>query len=1038
MSEPHDSLFERLTRGLAGRYRVGRELGGGGMSRVFLAEEVALGRQVVLKVFPPEIARVLSADRFTREVRLAAMLQHPHIVPLLAAGEADGLLYYTMPLVEGESLRAKLAREGALPIAEAVRLLRDTADALAGAHAHGVIHRDIKPDNILVSQGHAVVADFGIAKALTEAGGPDAVTGTGIVLGTPAYMAPEQASADPRLDHRADLYALGVVAYEVLTGEPPFAGATAQAVIAAHVTRPARPISEVRASVPAPLASLAMRLLEKQPADRVQTAREVLAELDATATTGGLAPVPPPARRWPVGHVLGLYALASAALWGVAGVARTQVGLPDWFMPSVLTLLALGLPVMLITAVLHNRRTLSPHITLAGAHHAVFTWRRALGGGIAAMAGLGLVTLGYLVLRAAGIGPVGTLIASGRMAEREPILVADFVNRTPDSLLGDVVTQAIRIDLAQSRSLELVPVDYVRQVLRLMARPPVSKMDVELAREVAARGRIKAVLTGEIQPAGAGFMISAQLLTADSAEVLVAHRELAKDSSRILDAVGAVSRRLRERVGESLRSLGTAPALAEVTTPSLDALRKYTSALRANEAGRDDQGVRLLEEAVAIDTGFAMAWRKLGTMLSNLRVDRGRQVAAITHAYQQRGRLTERERRLTESSYYSLVRGREDSAIVSMERLLDTWPNDGWALNNMGVYRGNLGDHRSAISYYRRATLAEPLNGLAWGNLITTFITARMPDSAEAAASEFERTIPNHVDLPRVRVALPLARLDFDSGERLLRERLENTGSDERARARWSAILAGVHQHRGRLREADRTLAALEAGWRQVGQLDGAVEALARRVYLQARYSPHSERAAALLAEGETRLGLTSSPPPSFQRWQLAIAAARAGEIDKAERYLAQARRQLEEAPSRGLRMLLAWAQAELAEASGRGIEEALDSVRAYAAVACRECPHGALAGLFDGLGQRDSALAHYQEFADSYPAGWFRGFYRIDLPDVYYRLGELYEWKGERARALEFYQKFADLWKDADPELQPRVREARRRVAALAGEPRS
>ena len=679
---------------------------------------------------------------------------------------------------------------------------------------------------------------------------------------------------------------------------------------------------------------------------------------------------------------------------------------------------------------------MAPH-PVSGIHHELFTWRRALTGGLAALGGLGVVTAVYLILRAMGIGPVGTLIASGRMAERQPILVADFTNRTSDSLLGDAITQAIRVDLAQSRSISLTSPDYVRQVLRLMARPVTGRLDPELAREVAARGGIKAVLTGEVQQAGAGVMVSAQLITAESGEVLVAHRELAKDSTEILDAVGAVSKRLRERIGESLRTLEASPPLAEVTTPSLDALRKYSQALRAEDDGRDEQGVRLLEEAVAMDTGFAMAWRKLGTMLTNLRIDRPRQVASLTRAYALRDRLTERERRLTEASFYSLVRGREDSAIVSLERLLDVWPEDGWALNNMGVYRQYLGDFPAAVSYYRRAATADPFSGLAWTNLIFTSFSARLPDTAAAAAAEFRRALPENADIPRLDAALALARLQYDSAERLIRDRLEQSGSDPRARLRWNHILAGVQQVRGRLTQADRTLAEVETAWRQAGNLDGAVEALARRVYMVGRYSTHPERAAQILGEGERRLGLTDTAP-SLPYWMLALASARAGEIDKANRYLALAQKQLEQAPTRPSRMLMAWAQGEVAEASGQAVEAALDSLRVYSAVPCRECPHGTMALLFDRLQEKDSALAHYQEFADSYEPGWFYGLYRIDRPHVYHRLGELYEWKGDKTRAIEYYAKFVDLWKDADPDLQPRVAEAKKRIAELTREPRN
>jgi serine/threonine-protein kinase len=258
---------------------------------VFVAEETALGRRVVVKVLPPDLAAGLNVGRFRREIQLAASLQHPHVVPLLAAGQAEGLLFFTMPLVEGESLRTKLAREGEQPIGESVRLLRDIVDALAYAHGHGVVHRDIKPDNILVSHHHALVTDFGVAKALSESTGGATLTSAGVALGTPAYMAPEQAAADPHTDHRADIYAVGALAYEMLSGRPPFTGPTAQSVLAAHVTKPPEPLEAARSSVPPGLAALVMRCLEKKPADRWQTAEELLGQLEAMATpSGGMQP----------------------------------------------------------------------------------------------------------------------------------------------------------------------------------------------------------------------------------------------------------------------------------------------------------------------------------------------------------------------------------------------------------------------------------------------------------------------------------------------------------------------------------------------------------------------------------------------------------------------------------------------------------------------------------------------------------------------------------------------------------------------------
>ena len=277
---------DRLVAALADRYRLEREVGAGGMARVFLARDVKHNRPVAVKVLRPELASSLGAERFVREIEIAAGLQHPNILPLFDSGGSGDVLYYVMPFINGESLRDRIARSGALAIDDAVRILREIADALAYAHRRGLIHRDIKPENILLADGHALVTDFGIAKAVSDASANTALTATGLAMGTPAYMAPEQAMADPGLDHRVDLYAFGVMTYEMLAGHAPFGGNSAQQIIAAHLTRTPEPITAVRSSVPPALGQLIGRCLEKTPADRIQSADEIVRALDAVATSG--------------------------------------------------------------------------------------------------------------------------------------------------------------------------------------------------------------------------------------------------------------------------------------------------------------------------------------------------------------------------------------------------------------------------------------------------------------------------------------------------------------------------------------------------------------------------------------------------------------------------------------------------------------------------------------------------------------------------------------------------------------------------------
>lgn len=277
-------VSSRLADAVADRYVVERELGQGGMATVYGARDRKHGRLVAIKVLRPEISVTVGLGRFRQEIEIVAGLQHPHILPLLDSGEADGFLYYVMPYVDGESLRERLQREGEFPISSAVRILAEIADALAYAHRRNVVHRDMKPENVMLSGRHPLVMDFGIAKAVSPAFESPRITTEGVALGTPAYMAPEQASADPHLDHRVDIYALGVIGYELLTGSTPFAGASAQQVLAAHVTQPPEPIRNRRATIPVALATIIMRCLEKRPADRPQSADEILLALETMVT----------------------------------------------------------------------------------------------------------------------------------------------------------------------------------------------------------------------------------------------------------------------------------------------------------------------------------------------------------------------------------------------------------------------------------------------------------------------------------------------------------------------------------------------------------------------------------------------------------------------------------------------------------------------------------------------------------------------------------------------------------------------------------
>ena len=677
------TLRDQLQDALGASYTITRELGGGGMSRVFVAREESLRRNVVVKVLPPDLLAGVNAERFDREIELAAGLQHPHIVPVLTAGSMNGVPYYTMPFVDGESLRGRLTTGGALPMTEVIGVLRDVAKALAYAHERGIVHRDIKPDNVLLSGGSATVTDFGIAKALSAArtvapGGT--LTQIGTSIGTPAYMSPEQAAADPATDHRADIYSFGCLAYEVIAGRPPFLAKSPQKLLAAQMGETPQPVSELRPDVPAALAQLVMKCLAKDADDRPQRATDIVRVLETVTSSAGHEAMPMilASGRGMFKRAMLLYALAFAIVAVVAKAAIVAVGLPDWVFPGALVIMALGLPVILFTAYVHRtaRRVMgvTPTYTPGGtpslgqgtmqqlaikaSPHV--SWRRAWIGGVAAVAAFVLLIGAYMVLRAMGIGPAGSLLAAGTLTENEKILVADLTSPAGDSTLGPVVTDAFRTALGQSQSVSVVQAATVRDVLRRMERPVDSRVDFALAREIATREGIKAVIDGSIVGVGGRYVVAMRLMSAQTGDALATFRETADDQSGILPAVDRLAKEVRAKIGESLRSVQSAPPLEQVTTPSLEALKKYVQGVRTLGEGDFARGIEMLEEAVAIDTGFAMAYRKLGVEYGN-RGFSDRAGEYYDRAYAHVDRLSDAERYLMLGSYYQLGRHQDEA-----------------------------------------------------------------------------------------------------------------------------------------------------------------------------------------------------------------------------------------------------------------------------------------------------------------------------------------------------------------------------------------
>ncbi len=1027
----------RVQSALRDRYAVESEVGSGGMATVYLAHDLKHNRRVAIKVLKPEIAAALGGKRFLREIEIAASLQHPHVLPLYDSGEADGMLYYVMPFVEGETLSALIAREGAQPVERATRILRDVADALQYAHARGVVHRDIKPDNVMISGNHAVVTDFGVAFAVHEAARGVSLTATGVALGTPAYMAPEQATAEEHIDHRADIYSLGVVAYQILAGRAPFEGATAQRIIAAHVTATPDPIGNYRPDIPPALAGLVMRCLEKHPEDRVQRTGDMLVQLEAMATPGGgTAAVEDsvrPRARGPA-QVLGLHGAVSVMVLGLVYGVMMLLGLPYWVLPGALALLIAGLPIMLLTAHLERRRVATavvPKRQRSGIRR-FFTWRRAIAGGLVAFGLLAAAVVAYTAMRTLGIGPAGTLLASGLLEERDRIILADFVDRSGDTTRAYAVTEALRVDLGQSPSLTLVAKSELADAFQRMERDVPSAMSLDVAREVAEREGVKAVVAGEINVVGGSFVISAQLVAASSGDVLVPVRETAKDSTEIVGAVDRLSYQLRERIGESIRSIRHSPPLAQVTTPSITALRKYSQATRAIDAGAVAQAVSLFREAIAIDSGFAGAYRALAITLGNYGIDRALQAQSMSKAYEYRNRLPEGERLWTVGSYH-MGRNDYEAALVPYLTLLEQEPDNARLLNNIGVVYHEMREEARSLEYYERARDLNPLNPNANFNVVVTNIDLGNIDKAKLENERFAERIGKHLTVQVDRAIIAAAEFDYGTLTDAITGMAEF--EDPSTAAVMTSFRMGVAGIRGQPSAGEEELRRAEERARRGRQIPEYLRAAIAMAMYDVVVRDDPEGGVGRVESALESFPLNSLEPFDRPYLELAEFYARAGDAVRG--------RQLQQAFDRDVpaefRPLLGVehdrASAQVLLAEGR-LEDAQAMFRRADRQSCRICVLPGLARIYDQQGNADSLQAVLERYVLT-PEDDRLWIDPLELAGVLRRLALLHEARGNVADALHYYGRFVDLWKDADPELQPLVTAARESIERLSRERR-
>ena len=771
------------------------------------------------------------------------------------------------------------------------------------------------------------------------------------------------------------------------------------------------------------------------------------------------------AHRRSLWQVLGVYIVSSWLVLEVVDTLTGVLGLPDWVPPVALVLLLIGLPIVMATAVVQEggpgrgartdaegsfsdqadkerpapreapegadlgttlARTSSPSDRSLLQRH--LTWPRAIGGGVAAFSLLALLVGGYFVSWSLGIGPVGSLLAAGELEEGDWIVVADFEGAAGDPELGLVVSEALRTDFAEHPTVRVADGSQVREALELMQAPDAERLTASLAEEVAVREGMAAVLEGEVAEVGTGYVLTAILRSAESGETLVRLRENAAGPDDLIPGIGRLSERLRERAGEPLRSIRAGPGLEQATTSSLQALRLYSDATRAQIDGDHARAIRLLEDAVEVDPEFGAAWLRLAVNLRFQRADGLRRQEAAVRAYELRHRLSERERLYVEGSYHLWFEEDRDAAAEAFRRLLDIVPDHAGALNGLARISAWRSDFDGAIELLERAVGLPGSSSDDLAGLIVINLARGHLDEAREALERLVDRYPDYPLEPEMRARVRFHEGD-DAGARAVLEGAlaeEELDGATRSRLHWS--LGPLLLWRGRigparehLAEGERAAAAVDDGLRQRFRVDAAsMEVMLGDPDRGGRMLREEvpEAMVEFLGTGDRLfrifglawIGDGPGAEAVLDAWQAAIPAGERGSEQEAG-------------------MNAARAAIHIAEGRAREAVETIESVRI--SIGCPRCGAYIMGWALREAGHLEEAGREW-EWSTTPKETQANPYFPVFHLWAIQRLAPLYEELGETERALHYYRRLVELWEDADPELQPQVEHARERIAAL------